>query len=311
MIVTLTPNTALDHTIVVERWSPGQTLPALDSALGPAGKPTDASYVLGELGLASLALGFVAGDTGAWLASTLRAKGVRCAFTPVGGTTRLNTVLIDRASGAATTVTTNSLVVSASDIAALTAVLDAALDDAACLVLGGSLPAGVPASVYADWISHARARGVPTIFDAAGEALRAGLSAGPDYVKPNRHELGELTGRRIASIDDAWAAGREIVTRYGTTPIVTLDADGVLAVTADGALRVRPAPVVLVSAAGAGDAVLAGLAASIARGQSLAEGLRLGVAAASAVCMNLATADCRREDVMRIAPTIQIDAVIR
>jgi 1-phosphofructokinase len=309
MIVTLTPNTALDHTLVVDVWSPGRTLRAAASALGLAGKPTDAAYILGELGLPSRALGFAAGDTGAWIAAKLHSKGVTCAFTPVDGASRLNTVLIDRASGQATTVTTSSLIVGPHHIATLTAALREALDGASCLVLGGSLPDGVDPAVFADWIALARSRGVVTIFDAAGDALRAGLAAGPTFVKPNRHELSGLIGHEVASLDDALVAGREIVTRHGTIPVITLDIDGALAVTTDRALRARPIEVDVVSAAGAGDAVLAGLAAAVARGQSLEDGLRLGVAAASAVCLNLATAECQLADVERLLGKVVVEAI--
>jgi 6-phosphofructokinase 2 len=62
----------------------------------------------------------------------------------------------------------------------------------------------------------------------------------------------------------------------------------------------------VVSAAGAGDAVLAGLAASIERGQPIEDGLRLGIAAAAAVCMMPGTGDCRAEDVWRLLPQVEL-----
>jgi 6-phosphofructokinase 2 len=63
----------------------------------------------------------------------------------------------------------------------------------------------------------------------------------------------------------------------------------------------------VVSSAGAGDAVLAGLAAAIARGGTLEDGLRLGAAAAAAVCLLPATADCRREDIERLLPQVKLE----
>ncbi len=64
MIVTVTPNTGIDHVLFVASLPKHRTIRAESSVLGMAGKPTDASYVLGELGLPSLALGFAAGSIG-------------------------------------------------------------------------------------------------------------------------------------------------------------------------------------------------------------------------------------------------------
>ena len=76
----------------------------------------------------------------------------------------------------------------------------------------------------------------------------------------------------------------------------------------DRAYRIPPLPVEVVSAAGAGDGMLAGIAASIYRGEPIEEGLRLGTACASAVCLMPGTADCRREDVERFLPEVRLSS---
>jgi fructose-1-phosphate kinase PfkB-like protein len=79
-----------------------------------------------------------------------------------------------------------------------------------------------------------------------------------------------------------------------------------LAVLPDRAYRIPPLKVDVVSAAGAGDAVLAGITASVFRHQPIEEGLRLGFAAATAVLMQPGTADCRRVDVEAFMPQIEL-----
>ena len=56
--------------------------------------------------------------------------------------------------------------------------------------------------------------------------------------------------------------------------------------------------------------MLAGIAASIERGQPIEEGLRLGIAAAAAVCMMPGTADCRPEDVARLKNEVQLQTFV-
>ncbi|MCX6019447.1 MAG: PfkB family carbohydrate kinase, partial [Chloroflexi bacterium] len=192
MIITVTPNTGIDHVVFVDMLHKNRTSRAVDSAIGMAGKPTDASYVLGELGIPSLALGFAAGDVGRIAEALLRSKGATPAFTEVHGRSRLNTVLIDRSDGSATTITTATLRVDAAQRAALLDTFDAALSQATAIILGGTLPDGVGPDLFAELIARARMGGVPTIFDAAEPALSIGLAARPDFVKPNRHELSGL-----------------------------------------------------------------------------------------------------------------------
>lgn len=310
MIVTLTLNTGLDQTLLVPAYEKNRTLRAAQSALSMSGKPACASFVLGTLGIESLALGCIAGAIGAAVDTMLHERGVRTAFTQVDGHSRINAVILDRSDGSATTVTTSTLIISPNHLNAVRDAYAKALDNASVVVLGGTLPPDLDPAIYASLIGMARERGAPTIFDASGPYLSAGLAAQPTFIKPNRHELSTLVGRSIDTVDEAYAAGCEVADRYSTQPVITLDAAGAVAIFGHGTQRraffVPPIAVPVVSAAGAGDAVLAGLAASIERGQPIEDGLRLGVAAAAAVCMTLATAECNPAEVERLLPQVKL-----
>jgi fructose-1-phosphate kinase PfkB-like protein len=173
-------------------------------------------------------------------------------------------------------------------------------------VLGGTLPKGVEPTFYTGAIQRARARNIPVIFDAGEPNLSAGLAARPTYIKPNEDELSGLIGSPVTDLAAAYTAGKQILDTYGTSPIMTFGGEGALAVLPGRAYHIPPLKIEVVSAAGAGDAVLAGLAASIERGQPVEEGLRLGLAAASAVCLMPGTAECRLEDVEAFLPQIEL-----
>ena len=308
MVVTVTPNTAIDRTLFVPRFDSGQTLRASSEAVGMGGKAADASWILGELGQPSLALGFAAGETGHRMESMLRARGVKTDFTWVRGSTRENVLIVNEDGSGQTTITVESLLVTPDDVAKLLSKVESALPGASSLVLGGSLPLSVPPAMHAQFVRVARAAGVPTLFDASGEALRAGLEARPTVVKPNRLELESLAGQSLTSLEAVWNAMLALHERYRTWPIVTLGPEGGLALTPEGGFRIIVPQLKAVSTAGAGDAVLAGLAASYARGQNMAWGLRLGFAASAAVLLTPATADCRRADVERIQPLVKLES---
>ena len=306
MIVSLTPNTTLDLTVFVTQLRPNTTIRATRTYHSMGGKPTDAAWILGRMGVASLALGLAAGAIGEKVKSMLEALGVTTDFIEVDGETRINTVIIDESSGEHTTITTASMSVTPAHVDALTERYAAALPKASVVITGGSLPPGMSPDFYAGAIELAREHGVPVIFDAAEPNLSAGLAARPSFIKPNEHELSALTGRDLNSVDALYAAGREIVERYGTQVVITMGADGALALLAGRSYRIPPIPIEVSSPAGAGDAVLAGLAHAVHHGESLEEGLRLGIAAATAVCLQPGTAAYDVRDMERLRPQVEL-----
>jgi 1-phosphofructokinase family hexose kinase len=306
MIVTVTPNTVIDQVLFVSKFEKNHTMRARDVVYSMGGKPTDASWILGELGIPSLALGFAAGAVGRKSEALLRARGVTTDFTEVEGESRLVTVIVDESDHTHSTITTSTLIVNADHVAALRQRYQSALGEATCVVLGGTLPAGVEPSLYVDLITLARERNIPVIFDASDRNLQVGLTARPNFIKPNRDELGALIGHPITTLEDAYRAGCSVLEQYGTIPVITLGREGGLAVLPGRAYRIPALKVQVVNAAGAGDAVLAGLAAALDRGQPVEEGLRLGFAAAAAVVLTPGTADCRRADVERFLPQIEL-----
>jgi 1-phosphofructokinase family hexose kinase len=305
MIITVTPNTALDRTLRVARLLPNRTLRAQPATLSPTGKGVDVSLVLAEMGVPSVAMGFVAGDTGKQLEAALRAKDITAALTHVDGETRINTVIIGEQDGSHTTITADSLVVREAHVAALIDAFTQRIQQAKCVALGGSIPAGVNASLYARLIAIAKQHRVPTILDATGAAMLLALAEQPDWIKPNREELEALAGCEVRTLQDAWQAAQTLRARHGVHVLASLGANGLLAVMGYASLYAPALDVPVVNPAGAGDALVAGLAASIARGESVGAGVRLGVAAASATLMKTGTAECDRADIERLLPAVQ------
>jgi tagatose 6-phosphate kinase len=146
-------------------------------------------------------------------------------------------------------------------------------------------------------IAMAAQAGVPALLDASGEALRLGVEAGPAIVKPNLAELEAFAGRSLlgagADVVAARHCGRagcgvpapsavaaaaaELLRRGAGAVVVTLGADGMLAVTGTGSWHARAEPV-SGNPTGAGDAAAAALAQGLAADSTWAD--RVGRAAA-------------------------------
>jgi len=309
VILTLTSNTGLDRVIFLPRFEWGQTIRATDSTLAMGGKGTDVSMVLAELGYPSLALGFAAGGTGQRMVRMLEEQGVRCDFVWAEGETRSNYVLIDTDRDQQSTITLAGLLVQPTHVDTLRARLRAHLCRASCLVLGGSLPQGVEAELYRALIADAKAAGVPTLFDASAPGLKTGARALPTLLKLNRTELEQLAGHPLPTSEGVRCAAREWVARGVERVVATAGGQGAWAFSADEAYFIPPLPLEPLNTAGAGDGLMAGLAVGLAEGWSWVEALRLGAAAAAAVCLTPGTAQCHREDVEQLLAQVRIIAV--
>jgi len=235
----------------------------------------------------------------------LHERGVETDFVQVDGETRLNTILVVSGEGQST-ITSSSLAVSPDHLSQMLDRYENALSGATCVVAGGSLPRGVPLEFYSLVIQKAHGHNVPVIFDSSGPSLIAGVKSRPKLIKPNRTELGDLLGFVPESKQEVAMASLKLRAQFGTDVIATLGDDGAIATFEYGSYFVQPLAVPVVSAAGAGDGVLAGMALAYSRGEPPISGLRYGFALAGAVLQTLSTADFRVEDYEALLPQICI-----
>lgn len=264
MIVTVTPNLALDVTYEMPELRPGKVhrVRAVHSRAG--GKGVNVARVLRSLGHEVLVIGLAGGPTGAAVREDLDAAGLPHDLVPCAGETRRTVTVV--AGDEATLLREPGPVITPEEWVAL----EERVPDAGVLVVSGSLPPGVEPEA----VTRLAARDVPVIVDTSGEALR---HAAPYAwaVKPNAEELAAVTGT-----DDPVAGARMLGAR---TVVVSMGADGLLAVTGEEVHRVSPPRVVTGNPTGAGDAVVAALAAGAATGSAwpalLADAAALSAAA--------------------------------
>ena len=209
MIVSLTPHTTIDLTVFIPKYLPDTTIRATQTHYSLGGKPTDAAWILGRMGVPSLALGLAAGSVGHKAQAMLEEFGVTVDFVEADGETRICTVIIDESSGQHTTITTASMQVTPAHLDQLRDRYAQALDGASVVITGGSLPPGMTPDFYADAIKMARERNVPVIFDASQPNLGVGLEAEPTFIKPNHHELSALVGRELDTLDALHEAAQD------------------------------------------------------------------------------------------------------
>lgn len=306
MIITVTPNPAVDQTMFTDRLVLGTVNRARETQLDPAGKGVNASRVAHRLGWPTIAFGFLAGETGRIVESALDAEGVQYHFIHVAGRTRVNMTVIGDV-GEATSVLGPGPVVASEQLDALGDLLDFWLQGGTMLVLAGSLPPGAPDDWYAALLRRARARGVTTLLDAHGAALRQGLEAQPSIIKPNRAEAEDVLGRELNGTEAVLHGARELAGHTGGTVIISTGGQGAVCVHGDRAWLIVPPRVELKSTVGSGDSFVAGLTVALARGDDLVEGLRLGAAAGAATAGSTGTSLGTAAEVAVLLPHVRVE----
>jgi len=300
MILTVTPNPAVDYTIRVDALEIGRRAKYRDPVFDSSGKGINVSRMVHRLGGATRALGFAGGPTGDLLRQGLDREGVPHDLLAVPGLTRVNVTVLSGPDGAATHLHGPGARVEAPDVARL---LDAAsrhLAAASVLVVSGSLPPGLAPTSIVELLGLARRRGVPALVDAEGDLLGAAVAAGADLVKPNLAEAGALLGRVLSGVDDAVVAARELVSRGARAAVITLRGEGAVGVAEGKAWHAVPPRDPVIRAIGAGDSFAAGLAVELARGAALPEALKTAAAAGAATALHSGTGLGSAEETARL-----------
>jgi 6-phosphofructokinase 2 len=308
MIVTVTLNPSLDEWIRL----PSLRLGALNRAVGfaryPGGKGLNVSRVIHELGGRTAIITLSGGEDGVILRHLLRRLTFPKVFVTVSGSTRNNYKVQTARPRAMTEINTQGPPVSAGILRAVERRLLGLATRASGVALSGSLPPGVPASIYYRWIGLLRRRGVPVVLDTSGAALRQGLRARPWLIKPNRQEASELLGRALNRSRDIIEASRRLVRLGPSLVILSLGADGAVLASANPSemWMAVPPKVSVDSSVGAGDSLVGGVLVGWMRGLPLKEAFRLGVASGTASVMTPGTQLCRRTDVRRLLPKVKL-----
>lgn len=297
MIYTLTVNPALDLEYRVKTIRMGTIHRSEPARADWGGKGFNVSRVLRVLGEDSIAVGLAAGFTGQRLQAGLQAQGIPCDLVWVQGETRTNVSILGEDPDEYLKVNDPGPQIGAEAVHALIDRIRRLSRPNDLWVMSGSLPPGAPSDFYAQAVETARAGGSEVFLDTSGEPLRLGCAACPAMIKPNLEEAAELTGRPLVTRNEAVGAAEDLRTTGLGVVVISMGGDGVVAADRTGTWFCPPLAVKPLNPVGAGDALVAGLAAAHVRGWDLQRALRLGTACGSSAVSNPGTGIGAREEI--------------
>jgi 1-phosphofructokinase family hexose kinase len=296
MILCITPNPAIDRTLVLPRLTPGEVLRPEQVIVEAGGKGLNVARALRVLGSAARCWGPAGGHNGRLLAELAAAEGLGAAWAEVSGETRICTILVDRASGLSTGIYERGAALAPGEWARLAGDALRLAGECSLACISGSLPAGAPPQALGELVAALQAAGRPVWVDTSGPALEAALRARPAGVKVNHEEAGALLGAAIDSVPAAAAAARALHAAGAGQAVVTLGRLGAVLAGPAGCWHAAAPAVRAISAVGSGDACFAGLLHGLASGAAPALALGAGVAAGAANARHAGAGRFTREE---------------
>jgi ribokinase len=262
--------------------APGETVLATGYQTHPGGKGHNQAVAAARAGADVAFVGAVGSDAeGELLRASLRAEGVALAGL---GTADAPTgrALITVDSGGQ-----NAIVVVAGANAALSelTVRQAQGQIKAARVVLAQLEVA-DGAVSAAFVT-ARASGVTTVLNAAPARDVPALLSLTDVLVVNELEAARLSATPVDDAASAEAAARRLLAAGPSTVVVTLGAEGALAVRQDEIVRQAAFPVTVVDTTGAGDAACGALAAALAADEDLPAALARACAAGALAASEL------------------------
>ncbi|QGP92535.1 Tagatose-6-phosphate kinase [Neomoorella glycerini] len=306
MITTVTVNTAIDKTYIVENFGINGVFRVQRVMAQAGGKGLNVARVVKALGEEVVATGFLGGHNGRFFADNLVAERIKGDFVPIAGETRICLNILDPAGKTQTELLEPGPEVSVEEGEKLREKVRVLARHSRVVTMSGSLAQGLPSDYYAQLIEMAHQEGTKVILDTSGTALLEGLKARPFMVKPNLQEAEALTGKPLNDETARWDFLCRLLNAGVEIAVLSLGEEGALFATGNNFFRVTPPEVQVINTVGCGDAFVAGFAVALARGEDVPDAARLATAAAAANAASLGTGQCNVEVVEKLIAQVEL-----
>ena len=300
MVYTVTFNPAIDYVVHADELKPGAVNRSRGEEIYFGGKGINVSFVLKELGVPSVALGFIAGFTGDAIEKGLTDMGLPHDFIRLeNGFSRIN---VKVKASEETELNGTGPVIDDASLSKLFSKLDE-LAEGDILVLSGSIPPSLPADTYERILKRLSGKGIKAVVDAEKDLLLNVLKYRPFLIKPNLFELGEMFGGNPSSDDEIKECALRLKEMGAANVLVSMGPDGALLLNEDGIFhRSYACRGEVKNSVGAGDSMTAGfIAGSLTGGGEYA--LMLGTAAGCATAFSYGLA--KRDLIYELLDTLR------
>jgi 6-phosphofructokinase 2 len=299
-IVTVTFSPCIDKSTSIPALFPEKKLRCANPKLEPGGGGINVARAIKKLGGIATAIYPAGGYTGEYFNHLLREEGIPAIVINTTSETRENIIVYDESTGNQYRFGMPGTLLSEPEWKACLQAVEK-IPEIGFIIASGSLPPGVPHNVYAQLARLAKIKNARYIVDTSGDALKEAFDEGVYLLKPNLAELCSLAGKDYLEPAEIKTIARTMIAKGNCEVLViSMGAAGALLVTADIAITVTPPVVERKSTVGAGDSMVAGIVFYLARGYTIEDAVRYGVACGTAATLHAGTELCNKEAAEKI-----------
>lgn len=300
-ILTITLNPTIDKSSAVSKITPERKLRCEQPKYEPGGGGINVSRGLSRLNVPSTAFFPAGGRTGSLLEELLRSDSITTMPLKVHGETRENFIVVETSTNQQYRFGMPGAEISGLEQESIFKSIMGIDPFPDLIVFSGSLPPGVEPSFLRRIIKEAKKKSCKVIADTSGSALNEAVEEGVFLLKPNIGELAKLAGVESLDNESADDAAKELV-KKGKTEVVVVSMGplGAYLVTKDMNEHIMAPAVKKLSTVGAGDSMVAGMVAMLAKGGSYSEMAKMGVACGTAATMNPGTGLFKKDDAEKL-----------
>lgn len=305
MILCMTPNPAIDRTIILPSLILGSVHRAQKSFVAAGGKGLNVARTIRTLGGEPLCMGFAGGHSGRLLADLAEREGFHSAWTWTNSETRTCTILVSQDDDA-TVINEPGLPVSNSDWKRLRQDVERQLASIDLVCISGSLPPNSAVEDLKELLDMLVGAGKQVWVDTSGTPLETALAYPGICIKVNAQEIGEILGFEVKDIASVKRA--LIMLRGPAASVITLGSAGAMLSTREERWHAQGPRVDVTSTVGSGDSFLGGLVSTLDEGKGWPEALRDAVAAGTANALSAGGGKFMLQEFVEIRKQVQIQA---
>jgi 1-phosphofructokinase/tagatose 6-phosphate kinase len=309
MIVTVTLNAAIDRTLVVPNFQPGQRHRASVGFPSAGGKGINVARALKQLGAPVVCTGLAGGRTGTLFVEELTNEGILNDFVRIKHESRTSIAVLDPTSNAYTEINEWGPEVSEEELDILREKLAYLAQGAEFVVLAGSLPRGVDPGFYGELVRELNRDQLLAVVDTEGEPLRLAVEAEPYLVSPNQREAEHVVGQELDDEEDYLMALDALAELGARNVHITLESGCYALLREDRQVkrfRAIAPRLETASVVGAGDVLLAQFIVAQLAGKPAEEALRLAVAAGAASTLEVGAGRFDPREAGRLVASVEI-----
>ncbi len=294
-IIAVTINPAIDLTRI-----------GCKEIVSAGGKGINTARALQNLGLRTVATGFLGGATGSYFKKLLNQDKIKYNFLKIKEATRANWTFLDHGRDGHRRRIYKGPEVSPKELKNFREHLDNLLDNASFVIFSGRKNRGLTDTDYAGLVQIARRKRLPVILDITGRALWMGLKERPLLVKVNLSEAEEALKFKLDTNIRIKKAARTFRNQGAQYVIISCGKRGAVGSDGSGVWLAQAPDIKESNSVGSGDSMVAGFLYAYTQHKTFLEALVMAVAAGTANAENIIPGQIKKKRFLQLAPKVKI-----